>query len=153
MPTVTTSNQHRLGEWFAKIQDCQHIPGEGTYIGLEADDGSLLSVCMFESYNQANVNMHIASVQGKRWLTREYLWYCFHYPFVTLGCKRVTGIVPSSNHQARKFDENLGFTLEATLKEAHPDGDLLVYVMTKQQCRWLTLKDTPHGKEQSTSST
>jgi hypothetical protein len=34
--------------------------------------------------------------------------------------------------------------LEATLEAAHPDGSLLVYSMTPEQCRWLprnTLKE------------
>ena len=56
--------------------------------------------------------------------------------------KRITGIVASSNEAARKFDEHLGFELEAILLGAHPDGDLLVYKMTADKCRWL--KDLPY---------
>jgi RimJ/RimL family protein N-acetyltransferase len=59
---------------------------------------------------------------------------------VQLGVKRITGIVAESNLAARKFDEHIGFVLETRLKDAHPQGDLLIYVMTPDQCRWLALK-------------
>lgn len=127
--------------------------GVGECIGLLDDSDAILAVVCFDEYNKANVNMHVASVPGKRWLNREFLWYCFFYPFEQLKVKRITGLVAFSNMEARRFDENLGFTLEATLKDAHPDGDLLVYCMTKAQCRWLTLKDTPHGQERRSTTT
>ncbi len=147
---VSTEQLDYYRWWWADKQEGEYVPGYGTVITLLQDDGTPVAVCMFTDYNSANVNMHISAEPGKNWLNREYLWYCFHYPFVELGVNRLTGIVPSANAQARKFDENLGFTLEATLKDAHPEGDLLVYVMTKDQCRWLKIKDRTHGKAKST---
>lgn len=152
MKHVLTGCDDWFGPWFADKQGIEYLPNAMQYIGLFGD-GQILSVCAFDNFNGANINMHIASVPGKRWLTREYLWYCFFYPFEQLKVRRVTGLVAASNLQARKFDENLGFTLEATLKDAHPDGDLLVYKMTADQCRWLTLKDTNNGKVQSSTTT
>jgi len=128
-------------------------PGAGSTIGLIDDDGQPMAVACFDNYNEANINMHIAAVPGKRWLTREFLWYCFFYPFEQLKVKRITGIVASNNAAARRFDEHLGFTLEATLKDAHPGGDLLVYCMTREQCRWLTLKEPRNVKAETTTST
>lgn len=150
---IDTAQSDYYRWWWAEQKGGDYAPGYGTVITLLKDDGQPAAVCMFTDFNQANVNIHIAAEPGKAWLNREYLWYCFHYPFVELGVKRLTGIVPAVNTQARKFDENLGFTLEATLKDAHPEGDLLVYVMTKDQCRWLNLKDRSNGQKQSTSST
>lgn len=107
---------------------------------------------LFDNFNGANVNMHVASDGSKNWMNREYLWYCFHYPFNQLRVKRITGLVAESNHAARKFDEHIGFELETRLKDAAPDGDLLIYRMTPDTCRWLERK--PHGrKEQRTSGT
>lgn len=151
MPIVVTGKDEIFGPWFCKVQGTEFVPGASVYIGLMEGE-EILAVAAYDNFNQANVNMHIAAIPGKRWLIREYLWYCFYYPFITLKVRRVTGIVPSGNLQARKFDENLGFTLEATLKDAHPDGDLLVYVMTKESCRWLTLKERSNGKTIGTSS-
>lgn len=106
-------------------------------LGLERD-GELVAGVIYEGYNGRNVWMHVGAVPGKRWLVREYLHYCFHYPFVELGCDRLSGYVESSNAEARRFDEHLGFTEEARLQGAARDGgDVILYVMWREQCRFL----------------
>lgn len=151
---IITGQNDVLGPWFFSLQESgEWYEGAGQLIGLATDSGEIVAAVLYTDYNSANINMHISAVSGKRWLIREYLWYCFHYPFVELNCKRITGIVGSDNLQAQKFDENLGFTLEATLKDAHPNGDLLLYVMRKEDCRWLHLKEKLHGQKQSSTST
>lgn len=105
--------------------------------------GEVIAGTWFEGFNGSNINMHVAAIPGRRWMTREFLHFSFAYPFLQLGVKRITGIVPESNAAARRFDEHIGFTLEARLKDAAPDGDLLIYRMFKDECRWLRLK--PHG--------
>lgn len=118
---------------------------EGTVgIGIE-DESGIIGAVLFDQFNGANVCMHVASIK-KNWLTKQFLWYIFHYAFEILGVKRITGFVCSSNHHAIKFDEHIGFKLEATLKGASPNGDLLVYVMHKDQCRFIQ-KDFQHGKQ------
>ena len=112
-------------------------------LGLERD-GELVAGVLYEGYNGVNVWMHVAAVSGRRWLNREYLRYCFYYPFVELGCKRVSGYVEDSNEAAKRFDEHLGFTREAVLRGAAADGgDVILYVMRKEDCRYLS--ETDHG--------
>lgn len=107
-------------------------------IGIE-EDGNLIAGVVYDYYNGASICMHVAAI-GKRWMTREFLWYCFYYPFVELGVKRITGLVPESNLAARRLDEHLGFKLETRLKDADPTGDTLVYAMFKDDCRFLEIK-------------
>ena len=111
-------------------------------IGL-MEDGEMIAGVVYDYFNGRNICMHVAAVEGKRWMTREFLWYSFYYAFVELGVDRITGLVPESNMAARRFDEHLGFTLETRLKDAHPEGDVLVYKMMKQDCRFLERR---HGK-------
>lgn len=112
-------------------------------LGLERD-GELIAGVLYEGYNGVNVWMHVAAAPGRRWLNREYLRYCFYYPFVELGCKRVSGYVEDSNEAAKRFDEHLGFTREAVLRGAAADGgDVILYVMRKEDCRYLS--ETDHG--------
>ena len=127
------------------------VAGRGIGL-LEAEDADasksvveaqIIAATWYDGWNGANMNAHIAARPGRRWMTREFLWYMFHYPFVEVGVKRLTGFVASTNYDARRFDEHLGFTLEATLKDAAPDGDMLVYRMMKDECRWLKLRRTP----------
>ena len=104
-------------------------------IGLE-EDGELIAGVVYEGFNGANIWMHVAAVPGKRWLTREYLRVCFDYPFNQLGVARVSGYVNETNMAARRFDEHLGFTLEATLEGASADGkNVMIYKMLKANCR------------------
>lgn len=110
-----------------------------TGIGLE-EDGELIAGVLFDYYNGASINMHVAAIPGRRWLTREFLHFCFWYPFEQLKVKRITGLVPASNMEARRFDEKLGFELEATLQDAAPDGDVFVYRMFRHQCKWLEMR-------------
>ena len=106
-------------------------------IGLERD-GVLVAAVVYEGFNGANVWMHVAAQPGSRWMTREYLRYCFAYPFNEMGVKRISGYVSASNAQARRLDEHLGFKPEAVLHGAAPDGgDVILYAMWREDCRYL----------------
>jgi RimJ/RimL family protein N-acetyltransferase len=109
-------------------------------LGLERD-GELVAGVVYEGFNGKNVWMHVAAEPGAKWMTREYLRYCFHYPFNEMGVQRVTGYVEASNELARRFDEHLGFRQEAVLKGAATDGgDVILYVMWKDECRYVDPK-------------
>jgi RimJ/RimL family protein N-acetyltransferase len=71
---------------------------------------------------------------------REYLWFVFYFPFIQLGVTKIIAPVESGNLACRRFIEHIGFILEATLKDCAPKGDLLIYTMRKDQCKWLGLK-------------
>jgi hypothetical protein len=119
------------------------VTAAGQGIGLVEfpDEGEphLIAGVWFDGWNGANIYMHVAALPGRRWMTREYLWYVFHYAFEQCGVKRITGLVAETNQDARQFDEHIGFTLETRLTDACTDGDLLVYRMFKDECRWLKL--------------
>lgn len=142
MKRIVCDENIRVNRWVAERMgqvswaDCRSI-------GLEKD-GELVAGVVYDYFNHANVCMHVAGV-GKHWLNREYLWYCFYYPFEQLKVRRVTGLIAETNTDSRRFAVGLGFEYEARLQGAHPTGDLLVYRMFKDQCRWLGLKER-HGQ-------
>jgi RimJ/RimL family protein N-acetyltransferase len=108
-----------------------------TALGLE-ENGQLIAGVVYTEFNGSNVFMHVAAVPGKRWMTRQYLWACFHYPFKVMRVRRITGWVEESNGEARRFDEHLGFEEEARLSEAARDGGaVIVYRMTPEKCRFI----------------
>ena len=123
-------------EWVAKRTNEFGNFGCAVGIGWERE-GALVAGVAYSDYNGVNIQMHVASDGTRRWMTREFLWTCFDYPFNQAKVRRVTGLVGEGNAAARRFDENLGFVLEARLKGAHPTGDLLIYCMMKDNCRWL----------------
>lgn len=114
--------------------------GAAVGIGWQAA-GEIRAGVVYNDYNGVNLCMHVASDGTKQWLRREYLWTCFDYPFNQARVSRVTGLVGEGNIEARRFDEHLGFKLETRLKGAHPTGDLLVYVMWRDDCKWLREKN------------
>jgi len=106
-------------------------------IGLERD-GELIGAIMYENFSGTNVWMHVAGVAGKQWINRLLLKAAFKYPFVQLGCNRVSGWVDASNLKARRLDEHLGLKQEAILEGAAKDGgDVIIYRMKKEECRFL----------------
>lgn len=135
MATRVVLGTARVHEFVNSIHPLLYVEGmQG--IGLERD-GDLIAGVIFEGYNPFNIFMHVAAVPGARWLTRDYLRACFRYPFVQLGCKRVTGWVEESNMAARRFDEHLGFREEARLRCAARDGgDVILYVLWREECRY-----------------
>ena len=112
-------------------------------IGLE-QKGQLIAGVKFDSWNGASICMHVAAEPGAQWMTRAYLNACFDYPFNQLGVRKILGVVRSTNAAARRFDEHLGFELEATIAGATPGGDLLIYSMTRDRCRFLS-RGIQHG--------
>jgi RimJ/RimL family protein N-acetyltransferase len=110
--------------------------GKPAALGLERN-GKLVAGVVYEQFNGASVNMHISAVPGRHWCNRLLLWAMFDYPFNVLKVRRVTGLICSTNADSIRFAEHIGFQHEATLKDASPNGDLLVYVLFKDQCKYL----------------
>ncbi|MNK85369.1 hypothetical protein D3C87_1052460 [compost metagenome] len=111
-----------------------YVPGKFTAIG-RIRDGQLVAGVLYEETNGANVFCHIAG-EGA-WANRHFLWLIFDYPFRQLGVRRISTVVEPTNTISQKFTEKLGFSVETKLKDAHPQGDLWVFCMFKDQCRWL----------------
>jgi RimJ/RimL family protein N-acetyltransferase len=136
------------GRVFAFVRS--HVPMSATVgmqgLGLERD-GELVAGVLYEGFNGQNAWIHVAAEPSKRWMTREYLMACFRYPFMQLGVKRLSGYVDASNTDARRLDEHLGFREEARLTGAAEDGgDVILYVMWRQDCRFLAEKNHDHPK-------
>jgi hypothetical protein len=150
MKSLIINQDERLGPWICDRLGTEWLSGRGSCIGLE-EAGEIVAGVLFDSCNGASVMMHVAAIPGKRWMTRELLWICFDYPFNQLGVKKIIGLVASRDESVIAFDTHLGFVHEATLKDAHPSGDLLLLTMTRAQCRWLHMR-SPYGKAESPES-
>lgn len=98
--------------------------------------GRLIAGVVFFCYRPPSIEMAIASISPK-WVTRTVARHVFDYPFNQLGCKRITVTVDVDKHDVRRFDERIGFVQEGILKEAHPNGDAVIYRMLKSECRWI----------------
>jgi RimJ/RimL family protein N-acetyltransferase len=109
--------------------------GQFTAVG-NVRDGALVAGVIYNHYSAANICMHVGGV-GNYWLTPEFLFAAFDYPFNQLKVRRVTGLVPKKNKAARKLDEHLGFKFEGCMSHGLPDDDMLVYGLLREKCRWI----------------
>lgn len=145
MKLILDHHPELFGDWMMNILDGgKWLPGRGVIIGLW--DNRPLAACLYEAYNGASIMLHIATDGSRQWMNREYLWFVFFYAFEQQKACKILAPVESSNSRCLKFIEHIGFVLEATLKDAAPDGDLLIYTMRKDQCKWLTLRNSYRGQ-------
>lgn len=101
-------------------------------------DGEIIAAALYVENNGTNCFVHLAGQPGRRWLTREFLFWGFHYPFVQCGLKRMTCWVEETNTDSIRFCEHIGWTLEAVLKGAGQDGvDVRIYAMKREDCKYV----------------
>ena len=122
-----------VGPWIAKQTQMIWKPEGAQTIGL-AKDGELVAGVWYDDYNSQAVTTHIA-ITGS--ITKQYLRVIFDYPFMQLGVQKIIAPVLEDNSQSMKLVEKMGFHQETRLKNVHPVGDMLFYVMDKTDCKYL----------------
>lgn len=124
-------------EWIAKRTGEFNCFGTDIGIGWKKN-GEIVAGVAYANWNGVNVECHIASDGSRRWMTREYLWAIFNYPYCQLKAKRITVCIGEGNTASRNFVVHLGFDLETTLQAAHKSGDIYIYRMWQKDCRWIS---------------
>ncbi len=124
-----------VGTWVCDRTGGLWYEGCGTAIGFTFD-GRLVAGVIYTNYNGPNIYMGFA-VTDRRVFNRASLWSAFAYPFLDLRCRRVTALVDCDNVRSLALCEHLGFAREATLADAAPNGDQILFRMLKSECRWL----------------
>lgn len=124
----------RIGKWVTEKAGGSYQEGN-TGIAIERA-GELVVGIMYDGYTGTSIAMHSRCDDPKA-TSREFYRIIFDYPFNQLKVKRARAVVSTANERAKEIDERLGFIYEATLRDYFPDGDALVYSMTKEQCRWI----------------
>lgn len=124
----------RVGPWVCEKAGGCYVPGD-TAIGVEVD-GDLRVGVMYNGYTGASISIH-SRCDDPRATSRMFYAHIFGYAFNQLKVRRLTGLVSSANHRAQRIDEKLGFQREAVLADYFPDGDAIVYIMRRKDCRFL----------------
>jgi RimJ/RimL family protein N-acetyltransferase len=127
-------------DWVAERLNCHEGLHGFAGIGLQNAQKRLIAGVVYANYNGVNVECHIASDGSKRWMTREFLRVILDYPYNQLRVNRITVCIGDTNIESRRFVEHMGFSLEAKLQKAHPKGDLLIYRMFAEECKYIRLE-------------
>jgi hypothetical protein len=102
------------------------------------DQGNLMGGFLFDHYLGRSICIHVAKWHP-RWLNRDLLMASFGYVFLQLKVEKVLAMMRSTRPETLKFARGLGLEPEATVRDAVPGGDLVIYSMYAWQCRWLAL--------------
>ena len=133
---IVTTRQKELGEWVCAKLDKQYVEGEAQYIGLEIR-GNIVAVSMWAWHNGASIYGHIAIEGRLNKVFFEFLWFNFYYVFEQLKVIKVLGLIEGDNIKSRKLNKHLGYIEECIIKDASPNGDLVLVSLTKSQCKYL----------------
>jgi RimJ/RimL family protein N-acetyltransferase len=99
--------------------------------------GEIVAAVIYYDYRHPDIHASIASTTPA-WATKDALAAIMRYPFIQLGCKRITAGTEASNHPAREFLCRLGFKQEGYHRDAAPNGDVVSYgLLRKDAARWL----------------
>jgi len=140
MKTIIYGQDNRVADFVTSLlSDCEFGKDINT-LGVESN-GELIAGVIFDGYTGPSISIHVAAVEGKLWLSREFLFRVFAYPFLQLECHRTTALVRTDNLKSRKLVEHLGFVREGLMRRGATDGtDYIIYGMLKEECRWLNFK-------------
>jgi RimJ/RimL family protein N-acetyltransferase len=93
-------------------------------IGLLKGD-KIVAGAVYSDYRQAygDITFSFASDGSKHWANRKAIAAWYYYPFMTLGCRRLTAHVKKGNKKAiHALTNHLNFRYEGCIRELFPDG-------------------------------
>lgn len=105
-----------------------------------AHNGTLIAGAVFNNYRHPSIEISFAA-DSPKWATRGNIACLLQYPFVQLGCLRLTAYIKASNTRARTFTAYLGFDQEGYHPHGFPDDDAVSYGLLREKNRWMTLRE------------
>lgn len=137
---------HGVGYWVASKAAVSHYdPSLSQAVGLVRDN-ALTAGVIYTDYNGKSIICHIAIDGG---VTADFMNKICDYPFNQCGVTKIIGPVDSSNEKCIRFVKKVGFKEEARIKDAHPSGDVILFTMVKEDCKFLGER---YGKKRNAAS-
>ena len=126
-------SDHAIGHWVAEQIKGSYWPEKAVALGL-LRGGEIVAGCIYEQFNGRSLVVHLA-IAGR--ITPAFLAAMFDYGFNVCGIEKAVAPVSSGNAASVRLVESMGYVLEGTIRDAAPDGDILIYTMRKSDCRFL----------------
>ena len=125
-------NEPSLKYWAIKHQ--MPTPDDAHYIA-QVINNEIRAVVVYCGFFGKSAMIHVNAV-GQHWMTKGFLKKAFDYPFNTLKLKVIIGTVSGNNEKSLKLNRHLGFKEVAQIADAHEDGDLVIFEMRPEYCKW-----------------
>lgn len=110
-------------------------------------NGEIAAVAVFSQWRQPNIEISFVT-ESRRWATPEAVRLIMRYPFIQLGCKRLTSTTEATNQRARAFLCRLGFHEEGYHPDALPTGDAVTYgLLARDAARWIGTEEATCGTQ------
>lgn len=107
-----------------------------TSIGV-VHKGQIVAAAVFNNFRAPNIEITFVT-SSARWASPGAVRAIFRYPFLQLGCKRLTAIIEATNQPARAFLCRLGFKLEGIHPDVFKSGAAETYgLLLKDAQRWV----------------
>lgn len=124
-----------LARWAGSRLGMQ-IAEPNTSIGV-AHKGQIIAAAVFNNFRHPNIEVTFVT-SSPRWASKGAVCAILRYPFIQLGCKRVTAIIGATNQPARAFLCRLGFKLEGIHPDVFASGAAETYgLLRKDAGRWV----------------
>ena len=125
-------NGPHVGLWVGERMEGIFPAERSVAIGLEKD-GQLIAGTVYENWNGRSVVCHIAWER----VTPTYVAAVYDYAYNVCGVDKIIGPISSNHTRALRLVRKMGFSEEARLKNAAPDGDIVLMTLTPERCRFL----------------
>lgn len=104
-------------------------------IGVVDDGGELVAGVVFHNYQPAFSAIEIScAATSRKWLTQRNAYAIMHYPFVQLGCRRITALTPPKRGaSALRFLNKFGFVREGLIRHGFGSDDAAVMGLLREE--------------------
>lgn len=141
MTQLVFGNDAIIAAWVAsKIPRMtgQTFPHGSKAIGVTRR-GAIIAGIVYHNYYPEYKNIEISmAADSPMWATREVITALLRYPFIQLGCRRVTTCTPIRNKRALKFNYGIGFKKEGVIRRGYGNQDMIICGMLRKEAeRWL----------------
>jgi|SRR5215472_13936322 len=97
----------------------------------------LVAAALFNNYDHPNIEITFVTT-SPRWASRQAVARILGYPFIELGCRRITAVTGKKNRRTRDFLGRLGFAEEGYHRELFERDDGVSYGLLKRDAeKWL----------------
>lgn len=119
--------------WVAERLENTFFSEGSVALGFQRND-KLVAGVVYGDWNYRSIGASIV-IDGP--ITSGFLAAMFHYPFIVCQVDKIIVQVSDDNIKSKTLACKLGFVEEARIKEACVNGDMVLYTLPRNTCRFI----------------